>query len=271
MGLVDSLVEQWRDRTSELRRLYVEGGRRKIAETLGLRYNTTGHFLKRVGFYAKEVQKDKRLFNVGRSKCVNPFNSGWTADLAYFVGYFLGDGSLCKKKGQVSGYQTTVFSNDQSVIASFAKMFGSEVKRRVYKQGYKDGFYFSVVDQTVYNKMLELGFRPNKSVVGCNLPPVPKEYLPSFLRGLFDSDGCVSYSNHGKQLRVEICGHPSYMRQLLELNLLPFKSHFYENIYRLTLHATESVKSFADYIYSQPGLCLVRKRERFEQMYGKQY
>lgn len=60
-----------------------------------------------------------------------------------------------------------------------------------------------------------LGVVPRKSYAPCAPPPMRGEVLRSFLRGMFDGDGCLHETKKG-YLQAAFCGHPAIVRWFVE-------------------------------------------------------
>jgi len=60
-----------------------------------------------------------------------------------------------------------------------------------------------------------LGAGYNKSLTSI-FPKVPAKYLPDYIRGLWDGDGCIYFNNHQKSFQsVFVSGSRIFIKKLL--------------------------------------------------------
>ena len=130
-----------------------------------------------------------------------------TPELAEICGIHAGDGYLRgpfkRAELDISGNVEEQEYYDNHVVPLFEKAFNLKINARLFPS--RNTYGFVIRDRTVIAKMHSLGFPYGaKSLV----VSTPKEILDSenkevkyrFLRGLFDTDGCVNFfrRNYGK-------------------------------------------------------------------------
>lgn len=157
-----------------------------------------------------------------------------TSELAELIGIHFGDGSLCKD----SNYNYTIsYSGNATkdkeymgyVSYLLTKQFGVKFERRIDKKRNcitlrirsKELFYF-------YKNCLKI---PDGKKTNLRIPDyIKRDYnlLKSFLRGLFDTDGCITIQREGKYKYplIKICTkHKSFAMDILNsLRLLGIPS-----------------------------------------------
>lgn len=264
MNSLKEAVAFGRENLNEVTEVYVNRGRRAVAEYLNMSYNSVGHALQQLGLYNDDVKQEIIKRNREKEKSKNPF---LVEDemCAYLLGFILGDGSLRVKGESVN---LDIYSNDRFLMEKLIKAFydDKELSIRRYKTT-QDGYYFDVYDRGVYKKLLEYGLKPRKSKDGCKLPKVSEGNKHHFIRGLFDADGSVT-NNHKKGLRVYIYGHPSYMGELRENLPVPYKECKVGSLDGIAIYNMSGIKEFYEYLYKDASIYLERKKRRFDSVFG---
>lgn len=113
------------------------------------------------------------------------FFSSWSSEMAYVLGLVITDGCI-SKTGTVS-----LCINDKDLLEKVKKVLGSEHKITPSKHQ-KGLYYFHFSRERLVNDLEKLGVLPRKSLT-VKFPKVPQEYLPDFIRGVFDGDGSVFF------------------------------------------------------------------------------
>ncbi len=133
------------------------------------------------------------------------FFAEWSQDLAYVLGYIIGDGNINKLLTTL-----TIVSTDKDHLETINAAIGSN--RPLY-QGVLHNTYINakqtwsllISSTVVIRHLIHSGIEPDKSVSG-GYPSVPKEYWWHFFRGILDSDGNILFSPKAG-LRVTIAGN----------------------------------------------------------------
>ena len=108
--------------------------------------------------------------------------------MAYVLGFWFADGSMRKSRSYKIGF----YSEDLDLLEQIRRTIDST--HPIVKN--TDGSYrFIVFSKKMYNNLLNIGGFPNKSLK-IKFPKVPKKYLADFIRGYFDGDGSVFYTNY---------------------------------------------------------------------------
>ena len=133
------------------------------------------------------------------------FFAEWSQDLAYVLGYILGDGNINKLLTTL-----TIVSKDKEHLETINAAIGSNrpLHQRALDNAYihaKQTWSLLVSSTVVIHHLIHLGIEPNKSLSG-GYPSVPKEYWWHFFRGILDSDGNILFSPKAG-LRVTIAGN----------------------------------------------------------------
>lgn len=92
------------------------------------------------------------------------------------------------------------------------------------------------------------------------LPVIPKQYFWSYMRGLFDGDGCV-YTGQNT-IRTKICSASKKFLEEIKYVAGFGSINKTSTIYSWNMSVNDSIK-FRDFIYNNESFCLLRKKEKF--------
>lgn len=114
----------------------------------------------------------------------------WSSDMAYILGFWFADGSICIKKGIFAISQNT---KDRYILEKISLRLGSSYPifdgRNNYNSPYSK---ISIRSKEIIKDIIKMGGKERKSL-DVKFPDIPKKYLPDFIRGLWDGDGTVFY------------------------------------------------------------------------------
>jgi len=115
------------------------------------------------------------------------FFSNWSGDMAYVLGLLITDGCVAKT-GQVS-----LNINDKELLEKVKKAMSSTHK--IIPSKHQKGLYcYQFSRERMTQDLEKLNVVPRKSLI-VKFPDVPKDYLPDFIRGVFDGDGSVFFKD----------------------------------------------------------------------------
>jgi hypothetical protein len=255
-------------------------GTAKLAEEWGLTVNVIGIRAKELGVLSpRSLKMKKNLESINSSYfCV------WSPQMAYDLGNGFADGSVEIDSWGRYRYLLAVQTLDESLILGTLSRIGSfhNVRRRV-KISTITGKEIQKTSVNITNHDLakslvdQHGMIPNKSEIDIDFPEVPNLLRPHFLRGFFDGDGSVSYSNwetpkSTNQLYFQgtprfIDGVRNCLIQAIPGLLEPSLSKYYGTIeqHRITWAAKEQLRLLYTYLYP-PGEYphLVRKKDKLK-------
>ncbi len=199
----------------------------------------------------------------------------WSADMAYFLGFFCADGNMTKNKR--GGRYISVYSADKVIISDLKKIIGSEHKLSSIASKTGVTYRFQIGSNELFEDLCILGITPDKAS-RMKLPAIPKEYEPDFVRGYFDGDGNVWTGlvrrNNGSCGYKMLVGFTSASRSfLLDLrrilrergitrgSLFNVKN---KNCSRLSLSTLDALKLYKIMYNGDHKLCLKRKKLVFQ-------
>lgn len=267
---------------------YLDNGRDGIAAFFGIGLNTALTYLRCLGFYERSDERLQYLRD--KSSGYNPFLED--SHLKYYLlGFILGDGCLeCKTSYVLNGKRGSrsvrvssaddVFHCSLALVLSssdeaYLRKFESVFSNTYFSGPVKSNFCLSVKDRGICEWVLRWGIVPGKSHVGVSLPAIPDEFKHSFLLGLLDSDGWVSYGNNGRGLILGWCGHGSYMPSILG-SLKDLAPHAQlkvrsDGLNLIYVRYQAEVVRLARAMYANAPFCLERKKQRIVDMYGEDF
>jgi hypothetical protein len=206
------------------------------------------------------------------------FFDTWNTEMAYVLGYLFADGSL-ENSPSIRGKYVRVSSTDKDRIEYIRKVLGSEHNIISDKPSvrHKIRHLLRIGDQRLYTGVTNRGITERKSLT-MPFPDVPLPFLPAFVRGYFDGDGCARIDVvHGKPKRI-LAIFTSGSKQFLEtlhkklvseIGILGsglYKHGSTKGAYQLRYSARDSLRLFL-FMYPAPfdvRLCLKRKYAIFE-------
>ena len=143
-------------------------------------------------------------------KVDSTFFKAWSASMSYVLGFITADGSL-EDAPYLRGKYLRIYSSDVDIVEKIKSALGSEHKivsiapQEVCIEGKRynsrERYMLRIGSQEIYNDLLALGVTPHKSKT-IQFPVVPRDFIPAFLRGYLDGDGCISI--YGKKKRLSV-------------------------------------------------------------------
>lgn len=123
--------------------------------------------------------------------------------MSYILGFWFADGSV-ERSVSIRGHYIRVGSTEYDVVAYIKEQLSAQHNiHKAIRTPRKTYHLLRIGDQQLYNDLTRLGVIERKSCI-VTFPKVPKKYLPFFVRGYFDGDGCVylekSENNSTKRL-----------------------------------------------------------------------
>lgn len=183
----------------------------------------------------------------------------WSNNMAYILGFWFADG--CIYNGRI--FDITLHKKDKYILKKIAEelQFEGNLYDSVDKQSSRINFSCKVI----YDDIVSLGGSERKSLT-LEFPNIPKEYLPDFIRGYFDGDGCVMQLKNNRLNSTFTCGNKKFLIKLLEI----LKEEagieggsFDDSCYSLKFGKKDTCR-LGQYIYkNNPELFLQRKKNKF--------
>ena len=234
------------------------------ANHFNVNYHTLKQNLIRFGYRSPS----KKLSNQ-RVKPINYFSIIDTHEKAYFLGLFFSDGYIATTpygKNLGIGLQ----KQDRYILEFLKNEWNVNNKISDYKNSSK----LQVTCSKLYNDLIKLGIRENKSHLDYVLPNIDDKFINSFILGYFDGDGCITIKSSGYSV-VSICCNSKLFLTSLKNKLLQFgiitrdilkEKRINNDLYVLYLSKKENQLKFKDFIYKNSKIFLRRKYNKFLQI-----
>lgn len=259
---VIALQRYMRKENIKIAKRYTDEKKEEVFSLLDNGDLTHAQIAHKVGLTLVEVRsiiKQRQAKIRERIKFSNEVNSEFMENkplLWYLIGLITTDGHINSQSSSVSIYQ-----NDHSFLTNIQKLIGHTGK--IYQRTNETGkiFVLTILNNDLYRFLLDSGLdfdkRHSAKFIKC-----PNEYLPFYIRGIFDGDGCIYYkymSGRFEGKAVQITTGSKYMADNLKKCFT--KQNWHANVFQKTSEAgniyydinidlTEDVLSFCEFIYS---------------------
>lgn len=205
----------------------------------------------------------------GQKKVILP--KELTADLAYIIGFFQGDGHLKKEKGERNFQEHSIYfyESDKEILNMINKLMYEQfgIYGNIYFQSNKTGKWntLRICSKQIYLFFKNvLNLKTGKKVRGVNTPEIIKKSeisaQLSFIRGFFDAEGSVGETkkNHwleiGQASKDSPCEILIWIKNKLDengINLSEPKRSKNQEFYKIRTAKRETIKRFFDTISSE--------------------
>lgn len=215
------------------------------------------------GYKIKKIsQEEKSIIQSCNSRKYNinqDFFKTWNSNMAYLFGFWCADG--CIYNGRL--FDITIHKKDKYILKKFAELLQYEgcIYDYVDRQACRLNFSCKVI----YDDLIRLGGKENKSM-DLQFPEVPIEYLPDFIRGYFDGDGCVMNLKNNRLNSAFTCGSKQFLDKLLALlkQYAGIEGGSYDISSCSLKFGKKDTLKLGEFMYkNNPELFLKRKKEKF--------
>lgn len=198
--------------------------------------------------------------------------------MAYVLGFIVADGSL-EDAHYLRGKYLRICTCDKEILEKIREAMASEhnvvkIKAKEFlSRGIvytaKEKYLLRIGSHEIYNDLVRLGVGPRKSKF-IVVPAIRSEFVPHFIRGYLDGDGCIYLEKPKRRLRVIFtCGSEIFLKELSALISLALDTEtsrvFYNNRAFQIRYSTKNAVTLLNYIYAniEDGLYLRRKHKIF--------
>jgi hypothetical protein len=134
----------------------------------------------------------------------------WSPNMAYILGFWFADGNIGKRNSYI--FNITQNKKDKYLLEAILREMKSDYPLAFVPSC--DCYGFHICSKSIYDDIIKLGGKERKSL-DVKFPHVPKKYLPDFVRGLWDGDGCITFNKIHKTYDSNyISGSKDFIEQL---------------------------------------------------------
>ena len=239
----------------------------KTAEKFDVNYDTLKANLTRHGLrkpIRKVVNPTERInsLDINYFKCID------THEKAYFLGLIFSDGNICSGNYESSKITSiTLKMEDKYILEYFKKELQVDTKIGEYKNSAK----LSITNSGLYNDLINLGVKEDKSNLDMILPEIPLEFMNSFILGHFDGDGCITIKANNAIVVSICCNSEIYLESMqkfltsvgIETSIRCEQGKRLNPLYILYFKGRKNQLKLKDLIYSDSKIYLIRKYDKF--------
>jgi len=163
-----------------------------IAKLFGTHPTTVSKVIKSVGLIPR-----RRKYHLNEAY----FQKIDNCEKAYWLGFIYADGSVAGKTGLRIDLQARDKTHLLKLVKALNVSSNYNLKTRLIKN--KEYSQFNICSTQIKNDLISYGITEDKTVYPI-VPKISDEFIIPFLRGYFDGDGCLSYSEHKTKNRIRL-------------------------------------------------------------------
>jgi len=279
------------EKNNEIARLYIEElkSSREIKEIVGCSTTAVFNVLRRMGLNTRPLEIATKTYSVNR----NYFEKIDNHDKGALFGFALADGCIVENnRGYTHSLVFGVHPKDTDYIEFIKSQLEYTGPIKIieckYGRNGKDTLpscRMSVCDNQICKDLIKMGCGPRKSF-NTDFPKeehIPKEFLHSFIRGVFEGDGWLSVFENkrspGKYISTfGICVTGSFGNELVKIVEKELKikcnmrlKHVGEpdNVYTFSVGGNLQILKFMQWIYRDGTFYMSRKYNKYLELLSK--
>lgn len=155
------------------------------------------------------------------------FFKTWSPPMSYDLGFLFADGALINATQSSRTCYTVFCNNDLDLLEQIKRTLNSShrittrkpSKVKFFKKTYlcNTSYRLRIGSRSLFKDLFAYGLTPDKSLT-MNFPTIPNQYLPFFVRGYLDGDGCIycnkQVSSKDKLLVIFTSGSRKFLEKL---------------------------------------------------------
>lgn len=242
----------------------------KISKKLNIAKSSVSKYLKiknvktrkTAGRFTQIYKIDSALFSKINSK-----------EKAQFLGLIYADGSLSKHsklisvrlreddKDYLNNWRIKLLKTNKPLCFSYTnKTMISPINSKKYNLKYGCAI-LDITNQQIYNDAIRIGLCPNKTAKNIGMPNISKKYIPYFILGLFEGDGCISHCT--QSCNFTIACQSKMAEDLCDyFHSIGIKAYNYtrQSIHIIQVSNKKDIIKIFDMFYKKPS-CVIMKRK----------
>lgn len=241
-----------------------------IGRKLNVDYRKVWSHLKKEGITLKRTTVNRKYTIDENSFDILDKNS------LYWLGCLYGDGSVFGNS-KANYIALHGHSNDVEHGYLFKYFLKSEHPVKILKK--KKGYYFSFASSKMINRLFELGLHQNKTHTMKYPNYIPYEFQSHFIRGLFDTDGCICVRKRKGYNTLQGTFSITMNKDMLEatkdilieqLGITPTSLRLVNNTksYVLSYEGNKRLRKIYEWLYKDAEYFLLRKKNKFMTLFS---
>ena len=208
-----------------------------------------------------------------------------TEEKAYWLGFLTADGWISKNDKNNAGVTGIELQyGDINHLKKFNKSIGGNYhitdrwkpcKISSHPDKKHHTCVIRIFSLTMYNSLVEKGFTKDKSY-DCCIPPLRQDIIRHYLRGYFDGDGCLCFTNKSFHINFTTASKllSDDVASVLKSNNFNVNENIYVNsfgttMYKIDIYRTQDKINFLDWIYKDCNIYLDRKYKKYLKVKNK--
>lgn len=190
------------------------------------------------------------------------FFKEWSHEMAWVFGFLVADGYVVGENHQIGFAQ-----KDVDVLNVVAEYMDADKHIITYDRIPR----LIINSKIIKNDLLEMGITNNKSN-SLPFPVVPKEYLPSFIRGVVDGDGWVQKTGYVMNITTGSIDFAKGLKSVFDewglfCEIKTEENNYKNTVYRVWVKGKYDIAKLSKILYDTPldTNCLIYKQERMSQ------
>jgi hypothetical protein len=203
-----------------------------------------------------------------------------TVDKAYWFGFILADGCIVESRSPALVINVQIA--DKEHLNQFLLALGSthSVRLRLNKSRNTISARLAIHNNSLVDDLKKLGCIPLKSTIGTVVLGIQQPLFRHFARGYFDGNGTIGFYRRHSRLHKD--GRPviepswacagslsilQFFRSNIQIDLpwFPEKIQSLPGCCRISISGLRKIQSLYDYLYSEAGPFLPRKKTKWEE------
>ena len=189
---------------------------------------------------------------------------------SYWLGFLFADGYVRNRKNVGSELKLKLCASDKQHLIKFKNFITNDNIPIVYEEYRNSKSYkISINSKKIVSDLMNKGCVNKKSKIIKFPEFISEELLSHFIRGYFDGDGSISYSDKHINLNF-VCGSKIFLQKLSLF--LSIKTNCKianlvgssENYKYLSYSSKDDLHKLYDYIYRKSNIFLDRKKEKYD-------
>lgn len=207
-----------------------------------------------------ELYRHIKTYNIIKP---NRFNENYfslidTEDKAYFLGYLMADGCVCK---DISRLDFGIHKKDIAILQAFKEHLQSINNIRQHAN-------VAIINHTskkLISDLMAHGCTERKSLTLQFPTTVPQEYVWAFIRGYFDGDGCATShmpTTNKNRIRINFIGTKEFLTELQNIFKTNYKlrpTGIYKRNFCLEITSKSNIEYVVSNMYKNASIKLERK------------